>query len=137
MKRKIIISVVLIVLICFAWFIWDALSFPDSRALAKHSALIVYATTKRDAPDAPLVVVEIWKDERKTKSPLIGKIIGKSTVYMPSNQVPDGEIIFFEGQGKKVPPTSIAVRNGQVTVETNGQMVEMTLGEYKKYCGLQ
>ena len=136
MKRKIIISTALIVLICFAWLVWDALRFPDSRALAKNSALIVYATTKRDAPDAPLVVAEVWKDERKTNTLLIGKVIGRSTVYMPSNQIPDGEIIFFEGQGKKVPPTSIAVRNGRVTVETNGQMVEMTLEEYKRYCGL-
>ena len=137
MKRKIIISIALLILISFTWLAWHVLTaFPDSKMLAKHSVLIVYATTKRDAPDAPLIVAEVWKDARKTKSPLIGNIIGKSTVNMPSNQIPDGQIIFFEGQNKNDFPTSISVRNGNVTVETNGQILEMTLEQYKRNCGL-
>src|ERR1700679_3462940 len=97
MKRTLGIFGVLLALaiISYIWFEVDEMNTSsDPKILAKQSPLIVYATVKRDTPGMPLVIKEAWKDELETNSPSIGLELAKST--MPSNQMPDGAIVFFK-----------------------------------------
>ena len=137
MKRTLGIFGVLLAagIILYTWSEFNDLNASvEPRILAKQSVLIVYATVKRDAPEMPFIINEVWKDERKTNSPLIGLKLHKSN--MPSNQIPDGVIVFFKSLNNLTPNTYIFVRNRSVTIETNGQVVEMTLEQYKRSCEL-
>jgi hypothetical protein len=128
----VLLAVVIISYICFEFYI---LRIPDDpKILAKQSVLIVYAAVKSDDPKMPLFVKEVWKDERKTNSPLIGLKVAESN--MSSNQVEDGEIIFFESLDNTAPRTYVVVRNGSIVTKINGKIVEMTLEQYKRSCGL-
>jgi hypothetical protein len=94
--------------------------------------LIVYAVVKRDPPPATFVIQEVWKDKRKSHSPLIG-----TQVYVPfvsSNQVPDGVVVFYE---KKLWDSHHLdarcfdfIQNGR----TEDMTEDMTLEQYKKVC---
>jgi hypothetical protein len=137
MKRTLgIIGVLLaLAIISYTWFEFDRLNAPvDPRMLAKQSVLIVYAAFKHDDPELPLIIQEVWKDERKTNSPLIGLKLGKS--HLPPNQTPEGSIVFLNSLNNLDLRTYVSVNNGSITIETNGQIMEMTLEQYKRNCGL-
>jgi hypothetical protein len=128
------------VITLYIWNEAEGLKIPvEPRILAKQSVLIVYATIKRDVPEMPLIIKEVWKDERKTNSPLIGLKLARSTESnMLSNQIPDGAIVFFKSLNNHDPRTYVFVRKGSVTVttETDEKFVEMTLEQYKRSCEL-
>ena len=118
------------------WFAIDDYRYfsLSPAARAERSPLIVYAVVNRDALPTTFVIREVWKDKRKSHSPVIGVQLWISGVQ--SNQFPDAAVVFFERKffdsHHLVPRCYDFVKKGRIEDLTES----MTLEQYKKACGL-
>jgi hypothetical protein len=124
------IGLAAIVAIPLIWITVDDFNYASlsPMAKAKRSPLIVYA--KCDTNGTSFVAQEIWKDTRKSHSPVIGLKLLKWNE--PDAQIPDGAVFFYEKvfwfDRHLEPRTFVCVYSGRIE--------GMTLDEYKKTCNI-
>ena len=128
--KRVLIGLVVIAAISLIWLAvsdFNNISL-NPKVRAERSSLIVYA--KPDTNGA-FVVQEIWKDTRKSHSPVIGLNLFKLK-NEPNVQHPDGVVSFYE----KSFWFSQHLTERYSAFVNSGRVDEMTLEEYKKACGL-
>jgi hypothetical protein len=126
------IGLAAIVAIPLIWITIDDFNYSslNPMARAERSPLIVYA--KCDTNDTSFVVQEIWKDTRKSHSPVIGLKFHLLTLNAPNVHNPDGAVLFYE---KDFWFSRHLIKRGIVFVNS-GHIEGMTLEEYKRACGI-
>jgi hypothetical protein len=130
----VIAGVILIMAILLTWIIHEN-SWPDfyhPRTITEHSPLIVYAKVKYDGNRQTYIIQDVWKDARKSYSPLIGLQIHQFISNSPTNTAADGAIIFYE----KKPFDSTKLEPDLILFVTGGETDGMSLEQYRKACGL-